>query len=149
MARRSLLALLALAGALGSATTGLAAPVTSILVSPDITLRLGSSSPADVADEHVASDNLAGGVALQNLGPLPAASDVAGYALLSNGRALLCFEDVVELPGPVFAMPGDVVRFDDPGYSIEFDASANGVPDGVFCDAIAVDLATDDVMLSF
>jgi hypothetical protein len=67
---------------------------------------------------------------------------------LTNGDQLLCFDTGIELPGPVVAAPGDVARYDGSTYTIDFDASANGVPDGVRCDAVTVD-ASGDLVVSF
>jgi hypothetical protein len=99
-------------------------------------------------DENVAVDNLVGLVALEPLGALPAAADVSGFELLWNGDRLLCFDTTVELPGPVVAEPGDVVRYDGSVFSTELDASANGVPAGVACDAIALG-GGSSLLLSF
>ncbi len=119
-------------------------PLESVSVSPDVTVVLGIVAP----DESVMVDNLLGMIAPANLGTLPEPSDVSGYELLSDGDRLLCFDTVVELSGPVVAGPGDVVRYDGSTYSIEFDASANGVPDGVRCDAVTVD-DSGELVLSF
>jgi hypothetical protein len=128
-------------------TAGASTPLDSASLSPDVTVELGATAQV-AADENVAVDNLAGMVALAPLGSLPAAADVSGYELLWNGDRLLCFETTVELPGPVVAEPGDVVRYDGSVYSIEMDASENGVPAGVLCDAVAVAGGTG-LLLSF
>ena len=80
-------------------------------VSPDVTVPL-SLTATIVEDHDVVFDNAHGMVTLEPLGPLPDASDVSGYELLSNGDLLLCFDTGTELLGPVFASPGDVVRYD-------------------------------------
>lgn len=121
-------------------------PVAWAAVSPDVTTVLGVI-PQTAADEDVALDDLAGNVALTPLGALPAASDVSGYERLASGDALLCFDTAVDLPGPLHADPGDVVRLSGSAYTLEFDASANGVPDGTLCDAIA--LQGSSLLLSF
>ena len=51
-------------------------------------------------------------------------------------------------PGPIYAQRGDVVRYDGSAYSIEFDATANGVPSGAVCDAVTHD-SLGGLVLSF
>ena len=126
---------------------GAATPLDSASISPDVTVELGATAQL-AADEDVAVDNLAGMVALGSLGGIPAAADVSAYELLWNGDRLLCFDTTVELPGPVVAQPGDVVRYTGAAYSIELDASANGVPAGTTCDAVALAGGTG-LLLSF
>lgn len=123
-------------------------PFGSASLSPETTVDLGAAGGGVFADEEVAVDDLLGAVVPANLGTLPAASDVAGYELLAGGDQLLCFDAGVELPGPLDVAPGDVVRFDGATYSLELDASANGVPAGVRCDAVAVG-PHGELLLSF
>jgi hypothetical protein len=107
-----------------------------VAASPDISVELGITAQT-AADEDVAVDDSLGVVMLQSLGALPDAAEVTAYAGLLDGDHLLAFETTVELPGPVFARRGDVVRYDGVGYSIEFDASTQGVPEGAVVDAVA------------
>jgi hypothetical protein len=116
-----------------------------VSASPDVTIELGLTTQTS-ADENVAVDNLLGMVLLQNLGTLPRAGDLSCYAKLTDGDDLFCFDTTVELPGPVYAQRGDVVRFDGADFSIEFDASAAGVPAGAVTDAVA---ETGGLLLSF
>ncbi len=143
--RRSL-ALSAAALLLGSPASA-ATPVDSVAASPDVTVELGTTNQV-TEDQDVAVDNLVGMVMLANVGSLPSASDLSGYELLESGDQLLCFDTTVDLPGGLVAGPGDVVRYDGVAYKPEFDASANGVPAGAYCDAVAVD-PSGDLVLSF
>ncbi len=139
---RLVLACLAAAGAAAAET-----PLDSVTSSPDVTVELGTTDEL-IADEDAALDEFAGSVVPVDLGALPAASDLSGYERLADGDALLCFDTTVELPGFVLAEPGDVVRFDGTSYSLEFDASLNGLPPGAFCDAVTV-TSTGVLELSF
>jgi len=116
----------------------------TVSASPDVSIELGALS----ADEDLALDDLAGSVTLIPLGSLPGASDVNGYEELPPNEHLLCFDSVVELPGSVVVSSGDVALYDGSAYYIDFDASANGVPDGVGCDAVGVD-GSGNRLLSF
>ena len=108
----------------------------SVSASPDVTVELGVTAQT-TADQQVAVDNLAGIVVLQNLGVLPELADVTAYGRASNDDHLLAFETTVELPGRIYARRGDVVRYDGATYSIEFDASGAGLPDGTITHAVA------------
>ncbi len=116
-----------------------------VSTSPDITIDLGASVIA--ADEDVAVDNQLGVVVIENLGSLPDASDVTALGLDVNGDRFISFETTTALSGGVVARPGDVVRYDGAVYSIEFDASAAGLPDGVRTDATS--LSASGLLLSF
>lgn len=133
-------AFLALAGA-----TPLAAQVESIRLSPDITLTLGGVL---TNDHDVASDNLSGAVALENIGAIPANADLAVYHALDNGDVLLAFDITIELPGALVATPSDVVRYDGVNYTLEFDGSAQGVPAGTRIDALSA-AGDGDLLFSF
>jgi hypothetical protein len=102
-----------------------------------------------VNDEEAAADDLAGAITLIDIGTIPAATDVNAYHLLPNGDQLISFDTTINLPpGGLTAEPGDVVRYDGSNYSLEFDASVNGVPSGVVTDSISVD-TNGDLLLSF
>jgi hypothetical protein len=101
-----------------------------------------------VNDEEAAADDLAGAITLIDIGTIPAATDINAYHLLANGDQLISFDTTINLPGGLTAEPGDVVRYDDSTYNLEFDASANGIPSGVVTDAISVD-TNGDLLLSF
>jgi len=134
MRRRLLGWISVLAFALSAGAVRAATPLSQVRVSPDVTVLLGPT----VDDENVAADNLAGTVALQGIGTIPAGADVDAYAVRPNGNQLLSFDTTVTLLGGVVAGPADVVRFDGASYAIEQSASAMGVPDGVNLDALAV-----------
>jgi hypothetical protein len=116
-----------------------------VSASPDVTIDLGAS--VIVADEDVAVDNQLGIVVLENLGALPAASEVIALGLDSNGDRFIAFDTTTSLAGGVVARPGDVIRYDGASYSTEFDASAAGIPAGVMTDATS--LAPGGLLLSF
>jgi len=116
-----------------------------ISASPDITIDLGASIVT--ADEDVAVDNQLGIVVLENLGALPDASEVIALGLDVNGDRFIAFETTTALSGGVVARPGDVIRYDGVAYSIEFDASAAGLPNGVATDATS--LSASGLLLSF
>ncbi|MBK7950010.1 MAG: right-handed parallel beta-helix repeat-containing protein [Deltaproteobacteria bacterium] len=128
----------------------LAAPVSAqsaTSLSPDVTIPLGAANLV-TADHAVAVDNGAGIVALENLGTLPQASDLIGYAEGLGGSKLLSFDTTVSLAGGVVARPGDVVARNGTTYSIAFSAAAAGLPPGVRTDALAVSSA-GGLLLSF
>lgn len=121
------------------------AQVDDIILSPDITVTLGGTL---VADENVATDNLSGGVALQNIGAIPANAEVSAYHRMGNGDQLFSLDITVELPGSVVATPQDVVRYDGGAFTIEFDGSDEGVPAGARVDAVSIS-GDGDLLLSF
>src|SRR6185503_18956480 len=113
--------------------------------------------PTHVDDDKAAVDDGAGKVAIPAsiaamFAAVPASAQVADFELSSAPAVglLLAADTTVALPGlPAGspAEPRDVVRFDPAtgNFSIFFDGSANGVPDG---DAIATD-PSDRLVLSF
>lgn len=119
-----------------------------VSLSPDVTVDLDEAGGGTFADEDVAIDDLVGTVVAEDLGSLPAGVAVSAFELLGDGDRLFCVDTTVELPGPLYAQQGDVVRYDGATYTIEFDASANGVSSAAQCDAVTVDLA-GDLWLSF
>jgi hypothetical protein len=121
--------LLAVAGA--RATT----PLLDVRVSTDTTATLDGTT---VNDEDVEKDDLAGTVTIVSIGAIPPETDLDAYNVRPNGDQLLSFDTTVTLPGGVVARPADVVRYDGTTYTIEFLAKANGIPDGVNVDAVAV-----------
>lgn len=148
MQRSRIAGAMALFIAMAVAAPALAQPLSSVSLSPDVTVDLNDAGGGTFADEDVAIDDLAGTVVAENLGALPDASEVSAYELLADGDRLFCVASTVELPGPLYAQQGDVVRYDGSVYTIEFDASSNGVSDAAQCDAVTVD-AEGDLWLSF
>jgi hypothetical protein len=141
---------LSVLSAIVSSTVVAGAPETAfaqeiVSASPDVTINLGAN--VIPADEDVAVDNQLGLVVLENLGSLPDASDVVALGLDVNGDRFISFETTTALSGGVVARPGDVVRYDGAVYSIEFDASAAGLPDGVRTDATS--RSAGGMLLSF
>jgi hypothetical protein len=117
--------------------------VLPVHVSPDITVNL-SGTLAD--DENLVFDDQAGGVAPVGLGSLPAAADLTAYHRFPDGDHLMAFDTTVKLDNTVVGR-GDIVRYDGVGYTLEFDASAEGVPAGVCIDALSS--VDGDLLLSF
>lgn len=115
----------------------------SLRYSPDTTAVLGGIT---TADETVAEDDLAGGVIINNIGPLPAAADLTAYHLTVDGHHLMAFDTTVVLGG-LTVEPGDVVRFDGAVYNLDFDASGEGVSASTYVDAVAENAG--DLVLSF
>ena len=122
-----------------------ATPLALALVSSDVTVELSATT---FDDEDGAVDNLMGGVVPTSLGALPSSADVAAYHLHSNGDQLFSLDTTVTLPGPLTAERGDVVRYDGGSYTLEFDASAEGVPNSAVTDAVGRD-GSGDLLLSF
>jgi hypothetical protein len=120
-------------------------PLNGLRFSPDITVNLGGTT---VTPENVAQDDLAGTVSLVNVGVLPFGTSVTAYHRLNGGDQLLAFDTTVSLVGGVTARPGDVVRFNGATYTLEFDATAEGVPLGVNTDAVGL-VNGGDLLLSF
>ncbi len=112
-----------------------AAAQTMLSLSPDITLTQGV---VVVEDQDVVLDNQLGIVVLENLGPIPAENDVIGHAADANGDRLFALANAASLAGGVFVRPGDVVRYDGANYTIEFDATTEGVPAGIKTDAVGI-----------
>jgi hypothetical protein len=116
------------------------------VVSPDITVELDG---VVFHDEHVADDDLAGATLLVSIGTIPGETALNAYHEdTSSGDQLLSFDTTVELAGAVVVKVGDVARYDGVGYAIEFDATAEGLADGVGTDAIS-ETAGGDLILSF
>jgi hypothetical protein len=134
---------IAIAGVLLVSSIALAQDAISI--SPDTAIVLGVTNQT-TADHDVAVDNLVGMAMLTNLGALPPNCDVTAYAVLSIGDRLFACDVSVELPGPVVARRGDVIRFNRTTYTIELDSRAAGGPSGAVADAVA---GGSSLLLSF
>ena len=117
----------------------------SVALSPDTTVSLGGTT---FTDDEPFLDLLMGTIVGLPLGTLPDPSDVNAYHFSSiNGDQLYSLDITVDLGGLTVG-PGDVVRFDGTTDTVEFDASAEGIPDGVMVDAVTVH-SSGDLMLSF
>lgn len=125
------------------------AQVDNIIVSPDITVTLGGTL---VADENAAEDDLVGGVALQNIGPVPANADLTAYHDTGGGEVYFALDITVELPGPlestVVPTPSDVIAWGGVEYGLRFIGSMWGVPKGAHVDAVT-QLGNGNLVLSF
>lgn len=112
-------------------------------ISTDVTVDLGGTLSAD---EDAVEDD-AGSVTKIDLGALPAAADLTGYSIATNGDVLFSIDIAASLPGGVDVSPRDVVRWNGSIYSIEFAGADHGVPAGARIDAIGV--VAGDLLLSF
>ena len=120
-------------------------PLQLVRYSPDITVELGGVT---VTPQNVAVDDLGGNVALGNAGSYPNGTDIIAYDRLGNGDQLLSFDVDTVLPGGLTARPGDVVRSSGGVYSLELDATAAGIPNGVKTDAVRW-LGAGNLLVSF
>jgi len=153
MLKRKITEKMALAGVMGLAALLCLFPLAlhaekvpdTVVYSPDITAVLGGVT---VNDEDVAKDDMAGLVTMLDVGTIPNFTDVNACHAERIGAQLLSFDTTVSLPGGLIAGPGDVVRFDGITYTVEFDAVANGLPNGVIIDAVSVG-NNNDLLLSF
>lgn len=123
-------------------TAGLAQ---AVAVSADTTVTLSGTT---FRDHDALVDDEGGNTTLLSLGTLPDATDVTAYHLFSSGDQLFSLDIGADLGGGVVVTSGDVVRFDGTDYTIEFNASAEGVPDGVGVDATTIH-SSGDPMYSF
>ena len=110
--------------------------------SPDIHLN---HTTRVIEDEDSAFQS-GSGLSLVNIGELPDAADVDAVHGLANGDVLFSLESSIVLGGTLYR-PYDVIRFNGSGWSKELDGAAEGIPDGVNVDAIA--MAGETLLLSF
>jgi hypothetical protein len=105
----------------------------NVSVSPDVHVDLAGTV---FADEAVAVDVGLGVVVPASLGSLPESAAVNAYDVLDGGEQLFALDTTVELPGPLVVEQRDVARWDGAAYTLEFDGSAAGVPDGAAVDGV-------------
>ncbi len=98
-------------------------------------------------DEGVLSESGAG-MALRDVGGLPAAGDLVALHDAGGGGVYFVLDTAVVLAGGVAAGPRVVVHYDGAVFAEAFDAGAAGVPDGVAIDALTR-AADGDWLLSF
>ena len=116
-----------------------------VIVSSDITVALGGNT---FEDHEVVADDQMGLVSRVPLGTLPDPTDVNAYDRLPDGDQLYSLDTSADLGGGLVVGPADVVRFDGTTDTVEFDASAEGIPAGVTVDAVGVH-GSGDLLLSF
>ncbi len=116
----------------------------TFVVSPDITVVLGSDT---VHDEEAVEDDQIGPVLFESLGTLPAGADVTAVHREPSGDVLFALDTTANLGGTTFE-PRDVIRWDGATHTMEFDGSSEGVPAGAQIDAITRD-GPIDLLLSF
>lgn len=143
----AVLSALLAAGLLVAGTAQGATPLAELYASPDITVVLSSST---ALDEEGITDDLAGTVtAAPALSGLPDGADLVGFAAASS-VFLFTFDTTVVVTGsPTLTVePGDVLGVGISGsQALAFDASAEGIPNGVMVDAVGND--GTDLLLSF
>lgn len=105
----------------------------STAFSPDIHIALPAIT---LADQDAGTGSLSGPGKL-NLGNLPNATDVDALHGLSNGDVLFSV-DVPTVLGNTTYFPSDVIRWNGAQWSLEFNGRANGIPDGINLDALAM-----------
>jgi len=101
-----------------------------------------------VRDEEAVLDDLMGGVALLSLGALPVSADIDALAEGPGGEVLFSLDTHATLSGSLVAS-ADVVQWDGVAFTVAFHAAGAGVPPGADVDALAIDPATGDLLLSF
>lgn len=111
-----------------------ATALANLSYAPDISVAVTATTTLN--DETVAIDNRAGVVTPVDLGVLPANVAVDGFHRLDAGIVLFSLDTTAAL-GNLIVRPGDVVRYNGIGYSLEFDASAAGLPDNLNIDAVS------------
>jgi hypothetical protein len=101
--------------------------------SPDIHLN----HVQKLVDDEDAAFDFGPGLGLVFFGALPDAADVDAVHGLTNGDVLFSLETSLVLGGTLYR-PCDVIRFNGSQWSKELDGRAEGIPDGVNVDAIAM-----------
>ncbi len=132
---------------LARVTADAATPLLDVAVSPDVAVSLSSTF---VSDRELGHDDLAGMVSTLSFPGIPDAADVVGHHVLVGGDRLLALDTAALLPSTPSAIAvraGDVVRYDGADYTLEFDATSVGIPDGVVVDAVTT--VNGDLLLSF
>lgn len=131
---------------------GFAGPVSAqnavLALSPDVTLEIGVGSVL-ASDHDVASVASPVIGALENLGSIPEAADVTGFADSGSRRLYFTVDTTVVLAGNVTVRPADVAYWDGRAYGLGFDSRLAGIPDGVAVDALALPLSGGQFLLSF
>lgn len=122
-----------------------ATPFASIAASPDISIDLAGTT---VSDEDVAEDDFVAVIPSNGPPGIPASADLDAYHRIGIND-LFSLDTTVTLPGGLTAEPRDVVRWDGVSYTIEFDGSSNGIPNGARVDAVSIEASSGDLLLSF
>lgn len=120
-----------------------ATPYLEIQASADIAQQLGGLP----AGHNAVLTEAGGNLSQFPLNGVPAAADIDGFALNSDGTALLSLDIGAVLPGPLTVRHNDIVAHDGVGWWMVFDGIAAGVPQGVDIDAISH--AAGDLIVSF
>jgi len=104
-----------------------------ISISPDVTVDLDGTI---VADDEVVEDDLMGDLTKANLGTLTEPDDINGYYRFPWEDQLFTLDSGTDLGNGLIVTAADVVRFDGISRTMEFDGSAEGVPEGAMVDAL-------------
>jgi hypothetical protein len=92
---------------------------------------------SQVVDDEDAVVQSGAPAAVENLGPLAAATDLQALDLEDSGDALFVLDITAVLGAAGAVGPRDVVRYDGLAYSLELDGGANGLPAGSRIDALS------------
>jgi hypothetical protein len=84
-----------------------------------------------------------------DLGPLPDGAEVTAYTEDGAAGRYFSLGHTMLLAGGIVARPHDIVQWDGAAYSLALDGSTVPFPDNAAIDALAFDLLTGDVWLSF
>jgi hypothetical protein len=114
--------------------------------SPDIAIAVDSGTLLALDEDAIVT--AAGPPLLAALGPLPPAADLAAYHRRANGDELFSLDTAAALSGPLHVEPRDIALWDGAVFSLVFDGSVEGVPDGARIDAVS-DADDGGLLLSF
>jgi len=114
--------------------------------SPDVAIAVDAGTLLALDEDAIVT--AAGPPLLAALGPLPAAADLAAYHRRANGDELFSLDIAAALSGPLYVDPRDVALWDGAVFSLVFDGSVEGVPDGARIDAVS-DADDGGLVLSF
>lgn len=106
----------------------------TLLLSPDLSLEW---IDRDIDDQQLGSLDIAGNtVGFVNVRFMPDGADLSGYHRFPSGVVLFVVTRTTEMTNGFVLEPRDVGRVEGSTTSLQFDGSAEGIPDGVRIDAV-------------
>ena len=117
----------------------------AVLLSPDTTINLSGTI---VSDREVVSDDQAGTIVAVPVEAAPTPSGLNAYHRNGSGDLLFSLDVGAQIDETTTATAADVVRSEGEATTLEYDASAEGIPAGVIVDAVA-ELESGALLLSF
>src|SRR5271170_2776096 len=150
----SILAMLAAAVLMSVATAGAQTPLSTLCVSPDITVALSSGT---ISPQQAQCYSFPSGTLPFSPTGIPAGVNVTGYFPLTATQTLLTIDTTAALPtdgtgDTVTVTPRDVASYNpDTGFfslTLYFPGASNSVPDCTRIDALGMD-SSGDLLLSF